>query len=105
MNKKQEEKTFWERTKSAMGGPLAPMKDKIMKELAAKGIYEVTDKEISDLSNGIHANALWEKTAAALDTASKGRKILTKEEIDSRMTAILEKYQVPKEEIDKIIRS
>ena len=105
MNKKVEEKSYWERTKSFFGGPLAPMKDKIMKELAAQGIHEVTDKEINNLSKGIHANELWEKTVAALDTASQGRKILTKEEIDSRMTAILEKYSVPKEEIEKIVRS
>jgi hypothetical protein len=104
MNKKVEEKSYWERTKSFLGGPLAPMKDKIMKELAAEGIHEVTDKQISDLSNGIHANALWEKTVAALDTASQGRKILTNAEIDSRMTKILSEHGATKEEIEKIVR-
>lgn len=104
MNKKVEEKSRWERTKSFLGGPLAPMKDKIMKELAAQGINEVTDKEISNLSKGIHANELWEKTVTALNTASQGRKILTNAEIDSRMTAILKKYGADEKEIEKIVR-
>lgn len=103
LNKKEEEKSWWERKRAALGGPLAPMKDKILAELG-KSAPEVGDKEIQELSKGQHATALWKKTQDALNEASKGRSYFTTKELDAKMTAILEKYKVPQEEIDKIVR-
>jgi hypothetical protein len=101
---KKEEKSIWERTKSVLGGPLAPMKDKIMKELKAQKIYVINDKVIKDLSKGAHAGQLWEKTAAALDTASQGRQALTKDELNAKVTKILEGHGLTEDQIAQIVR-
>jgi hypothetical protein len=103
LNKKEEEKSWWERKRAALGGPLAPMKDKILAELNKKGAL-VDDKDIQELSKGQHATYLWKKTQDALNEVSKGKTYFTAKELDAEMKAILENYNVPKEQIDKIIR-
>jgi hypothetical protein len=103
LNKKEEEKSWWERKRAALGGPLAPMKDKILAELQKTGAL-VEEKDIQALSKGQHATALWKKTQDALNEVSKGKTYFTAKELDAEMTAILERYKVPKEQIAKIIR-
>jgi hypothetical protein len=103
LNKKEEEKTKWEYFKSKLGGPLAPLKDKILAELK-KTAPEVTEKNIQDLSKGQHAEALWKKTQEALNEVSKGRSYFTPEELNTEMKAILEKYKVPDDQIKMIVR-
>jgi hypothetical protein len=103
LNKKEEEKSRWERFKSWAGGPLAPMKDEILAELK-KELPEVTNKDIQEISKGKHASALWKKTQDALKEASEGRSNFTKEELDTKMTKILQKYKVPADQIKQIVR-
>jgi hypothetical protein len=103
LNKKEEQKSKWERFKSWAGGPFAPMKDEILAELG-KVAPEVTDKDIQEISKGKHAEALWKKTQDALKEASEGRSNFTKEELDTKMTKILQKYKVPADQIKQIVR-
>jgi hypothetical protein len=104
LNKKEEEKSWWESAKSALGGPLAPMKDKILAELG-KTAPQVTDKDIQEISKGQHAAALWKKTQEALNEASKGRSHFTRAELNTKMTKILKDYQVPADQIKMIVRA
>lgn len=103
LNKKEEEKSWFERTKSYLGGPLLPLKDKILEELN-KTAPEVTDKEIKELAKGKHATALWKKTQEALKEASIGRSHFTRAELNAKVTKILEKYKVPDDQIKMIVR-
>ncbi len=104
LDKKEEEKSLWERAKSTLGGPLAPLKDVILGELN-KLAPEVTDADIKELSKGQHSAALWKKTQTALEDASKGRKYFTRAELDANVTKILKKYKVPDDQIALIVRS
>jgi hypothetical protein len=108
LEKKDEEKSAVESFKSwfgstALTASIAPKKDKIMKELAAKGLRLADPATIKDLSKGIHGNDLWEKTQTALKDASKGRSYFTREELNTTVTAILKKYEVPADDIRKIV--
>ena len=108
LEKKDEEKSTVESFKSWFGSTrltasLAPKKDKIMKELAAKGLSLAKPATIKDLSQGVHGNDLWEKTQTALENASKGRSYFTREELNTTITAILKKYEVPADDIRKIV--
>jgi hypothetical protein len=107
LDKKVEEKSYWERAKSSVGGVLgagSPLKDKILQELN-KEASAITAKDIQELSQGQHASNLWNKTQKALSDASKGRSHFTRAELDKSVTAVLKKYKVSDEEIKQIVRA
>lgn len=107
LDKKVEEKSYWERAKSAVGSKISaanPMKDKILQELN-KPASAITAKDIQELSQGQHAANLWNKTQKALTDASKGRSHFTRAELDKNVTAILKKYKVSDNDINLIVRA